>query len=167
MLCQFKVYRKVIQLYAYICIYLCTSILFQVLNKVIQLYTYIHVYLCISILFFFSPQTQHVEVPGPGIKPVPQLQSKPQFQQCQILNQLSHKGTFHLFVFRFFSIIGCYRRSRIRFNLTECGRILSQMSFKFSDTCLVFIAFIFFFSSESYRYSYLKNNFIKKKLFKE
>ena len=30
------------------------------------------IYLCIYLLFFFWLHPQHVEVPGPGIKPVPQ-----------------------------------------------------------------------------------------------
>ena len=41
--------------------------------------------------FFFLPHLQHVEVPRPGIKPVPQLQPEPQLQQCQILNMLYHR----------------------------------------------------------------------------
>ena len=40
-----------------------------------------------SFLPFFLAAAWHVEVPGPGIKPVPQL------QQRQILNPLHHPGT--------------------------------------------------------------------------
>ena len=34
---------------------------------------------------FFCPGSQHTEVPGPGIKP------KPELGQCQILNSLNHQ----------------------------------------------------------------------------
>ena len=53
----------------------------------------------ISFLFsdfmylFFRPCAQHVEVPGPGIKPVPQQQPKLLYWQCWILNPLCPKGT--------------------------------------------------------------------------
>ena len=44
-------------------------------------------------LFIFGFTLWHVEVPGPGIKPVPQQQPKPLKWHHQILNPLSHKGT--------------------------------------------------------------------------
>ena len=34
-----------------------------------------------------------MEVPGPGIEPMPQQQLDPLQRQCQIPNQLYHKGT--------------------------------------------------------------------------
>ena len=43
--------------------------------------------------FYFSLQLQHVEVPRPGIEPVPWLQPVPELQQHWILNGLCHKGT--------------------------------------------------------------------------
>ena len=39
--------------------------------------------------YLFWPYTQHMEVPGPGIKSEPQLQPVPQLWQCWILNPLS------------------------------------------------------------------------------
>ena len=43
--------------------------------------------------YFFWPHPQHAEVPGPGIKPVPQQQPELLQWQCQILNLLNHTGT--------------------------------------------------------------------------
>ena len=43
--------------------------------------------------FFFLPCLQHAEVPGPGIKPMPQQQPKPLQWQHEILSPLCHKGT--------------------------------------------------------------------------
>ena len=42
---------------------------------------------------FFWPLPQYVEVPGPGIEPVPQQPHKPLWWQRQVLNSLCHKGT--------------------------------------------------------------------------
>ena len=39
-------------------------------------------------IFFFKLHPRHVEVPRPGTRSKPQLQSMPQLQQCQILNPL-------------------------------------------------------------------------------
>ena len=49
-----------------------------------------------QLLFFFFLfwlRSWHVEIPGPGIKPMLQLQPAPQLQQGLILNPLHHKGT--------------------------------------------------------------------------
>ena len=43
----------------------------------------------LSLSFFW----QHVEIPGPRIKSVPQQWSEPLQWQCQVLNLLCHKGT--------------------------------------------------------------------------
>ena len=44
-------------------------------------------------VFHFRPLSQHVAVPRPGIKPVPQQWPEPQQRQHQILNPLNHQGT--------------------------------------------------------------------------
>ena len=41
---------------------------------------------------FFLVYLWHVEVPEPGIEPVPQQRPEPLQQQCWILNPLHHKG---------------------------------------------------------------------------
>ena len=41
----------------------------------------------------FWPCPRHAEVPGSGIKPMPQQWPEPQQRQCWILNLLSHQGT--------------------------------------------------------------------------
>ena len=46
---------------------------------------------CFDLGFWLCPW--HVEVPGPGIKPAPELWPEPLQWQCWILNPLSHKGT--------------------------------------------------------------------------
>ena len=52
---------------------------------------------------------KHVEVPGPGIKPMPQLYPEPQQWQCQSLNPLCHQGTPHCcFNFHFPKNIWCW-----------------------------------------------------------
>ena len=47
--------------------------------------------LILSLIYLFWPHPQHVEVPGPGIEPMPQ--QLPLQWQCQILNLLCHKRT--------------------------------------------------------------------------
>ena len=47
---------------------------------------------------FFWPHLWHVELPGPGIKPTPKQQSKPQQWHHQILNLLNHQGTPRIFI---------------------------------------------------------------------
>ena len=44
-------------------------------------------------LFLFWPHVQHVEIPRPGVKPMPQHRPKLLQIQCQILNLLHHKRT--------------------------------------------------------------------------
>ena len=56
---------------------------------------------------FFWSWLWHAEVPGSGIKPVPQQWPKPQQSQCWILNQLSHQGApdgSNFFFFFFFCL---------------------------------------------------------------
>ena len=53
--------------------------------------------------FIFWPCSQHVQVPGPGIKPVPQQWPEPQQSQHLILNLLCHKGT-HSFPFNILAL---------------------------------------------------------------
>ena len=49
----------------------------------------------LSLSFFFrgGEVPWYMEVPGSGIKPIPQWQPEPQQWQCRILNPLSHWGT--------------------------------------------------------------------------
>ena len=58
-------------------------------------------HLSFSFFFFFlEPHLRHMEVPGPGIEPMPQQQLKSQKWECPILNLLSHQGTpFHSFFY--------------------------------------------------------------------
>ena len=50
-------------------------------------------YLPLMICLFFFFFLQHVEVPRPGIEPVPKQQPEPLQWQYHILNLLSHTGT--------------------------------------------------------------------------
>ena len=52
--------------------------------------------------FFLWLNPEHGEVPGPGIKLVPQQQSEPLKGQCWILKLLSHQGTPILFLLQKF-----------------------------------------------------------------
>ena len=54
---------------------------------------YVRESLSVSYFFFFLPRPWHVEVPGPGIKPLPQQWPKPLQRQCQILDPLSSQDT--------------------------------------------------------------------------
>ena len=45
------------------------------------------------VCLFVCPQSHHMEVPRPGIQPVPQQWPKPKQWQHQVLNPLSHQGT--------------------------------------------------------------------------
>ena len=56
---------------------------------------YVTVETTLVIFFFFPfwPPLWHVEVPRPGIKPMPSQWPKLQQWQCQILNPLGHQGT--------------------------------------------------------------------------
>ena len=51
------------------------------------------------LLFIYWPCLSHVEVPMPGIKPVPQQWPKPLQWQNQIFNLLHHKRTQHKCIF--------------------------------------------------------------------
>ena len=51
------------------------------------------VHITMSSIFFFWPSLWHVEIPKPGIKPLPWQPSKPLQRQHQILNLLHHKRT--------------------------------------------------------------------------
>ena len=78
-------------------------------------------YMFEALLFFFWLYLWHVEIPGPGIEPVPQQWPRPQQQQCHILRWLlwlrfsPWPGTFHMlwvwpkifFLFVFISAIYC------------------------------------------------------------
>ena len=49
-----------------------------------------------SFSFFGGPCLRHVEVPRPGIEPMPQQGSEPLQWQCLILNLPGHQGTLKL-----------------------------------------------------------------------
>ena len=55
----------------------------------------LHITMLFSYVFFsiflFLAALQHAEVPGPGIKTMPQQQPEPWQWQCQIFNPLSHQ----------------------------------------------------------------------------
>ena len=86
------------------------SVLFNLFHQILIVF-WIHVFYLLFLLFccdckwecflnfsffavfFFLLTLWHLEVPGPGIKPVPQQEPGPQQWQCQILNILSHQRT--------------------------------------------------------------------------
>ena len=55
--------------------------------------TALNVPFCLFVCFVFWPGGQHVEVPGPGIQPLPQQWPELLRRQRQILNLLHHKRT--------------------------------------------------------------------------
>ena len=67
-------------------------------------YTFLcdHIFLLKRYIHSFwggGPHLQHVEIPGPGIEPMPHLWPAPQLQWCQILNPRHHTGTSYAHFF--------------------------------------------------------------------
>ena len=74
--------------------------------------------------FFFWQHLWHVEVHGPGIKPVPQQQPKLLLWQRQILNLLGHQGTpvsLH-FLFNFYlSFFLTFASDELKYLIFKCA----------------------------------------------
>lgn len=71
-----------------------------------SIHKHIHHYLLFSLslffcFLFFGVFLLHVQVPGPGVEPPPQLWPAPTLWQCRILNLLCHTG-ISIFFFFFF-----------------------------------------------------------------
>ena len=54
---------------------------------------YIHTIEYYCLFFFFWLRMQHVEMPWPGIKSIPQQQPEPKQSQLRMLKPLHHQGT--------------------------------------------------------------------------
>ena len=64
----------------------------QITLTSIYIYLKKYIYIHTHTLFLWQ-HLQHMDVPGPGIKPEPQMQPVPHLWQSQILNPLHYAGT--------------------------------------------------------------------------
>ena len=74
-------------------IFLCLRSKIMMLPECVFLTSYSFFFFFFLFSFFFWLHPEHVEVPGPGITPMLQLQPVQQLQQLWVLNPLCHKGT--------------------------------------------------------------------------